>query len=241
MEMVFEGLEQLQEAMGVKFLQVSLLQRALTHASYVNENPGCTWGDNERLEYLGDAVIDFVAAEHLYHRFPSWNEGRLTSVRTDLVRAETLAHFAQQIELGKHLLVGRGEEQGGGRDRVAMLCDAFEALVGALYLDQGLGGTRTFLLPFLEDSLGEVVDGVLARDAKTRLQEWSQARYHEPPSYVTVDERGPDHAKEFTVQVLVLGRVRGEGAGRSKQLAEQAAAQAALKSLLERDVDSAKA
>jgi len=235
MAVPFEGLDQLQEVMGVTFLDVGLLQRALTHASYVNENPDWMWGDNERLEYLGDAVIDFVAAEHLYHQFPSWDEGKLTGVRTDLVRAEALARFAQQVELGQHLLLGRGEEQSGGRERVAMLCDAYEALIGALYLDQGLQGTCKFLLPFLEAGLGEVVDDVPARDAKTRLQEWTQAQYHEPPSYVTVQERGPDHAKEFTVQVYVLGEVRGEGAGRSKQIAEQAAAQVALKALLERE------
>jgi ribonuclease-3 len=228
----FEDLDQLQEAMGVTFADVDLLKRALTHASYLNEDPDCAWGDNERLEYLGDAVIDFVAAEHLYHHFPTWDEGRLTGVRTDLVRAEALARFANQIQLGRHLLLGRGEEQSGGRERVAMLCDAFEALIGALYLDQGLRATGRFLVPFLEDSLDNVVDDTPARDAKTRLQEWTQAQYHEPPSYVTVLERGPDHAKEFTVQVHVLGEVRGEGVGHSKQAAEQAAAQAALKVLL---------
>ncbi len=228
----FEDLDQLQEAMGVTFADVGLLKRALTHASYLNEDPDCAWGDNERLEYLGDAVIDFVAAEHLYHHFPTWDEGRLTGVRTDLVRAEALARFANQIQLGRHLLLGHGEEQSGGRERVAMLCDAFEALIGALYLDQGLEATGRFLVPFLEDSLDNVLDDTPARDAKTRLQEWTQAQYHEPPSYVTVLERGPDHAKEFTVQVHVLGEVRGEGVGHSKQAAEQAAAQAALRVLL---------
>jgi ribonuclease-3 len=222
------GLERLQEAMGIAFGNVSLLQRALTHASYLNEEPDCTWGDNERLEYLGDAVIDFLAAEHLYRSFPHWSEGRLTGVRTDLVRAEALARSAQQIALGDHLLLGRGEEQSGGRGRVAMLCDAFEALVGALYLDQGLETTRRFLVPFLQATLDEVVDDSPARDAKTRLQEWTQARFHAPPRYVTVRQLGPDHAKEFTVQVFVRGEMRGEGVGPSKQAAEQAAAQAAL-------------
>jgi ribonuclease-3 len=228
----FGGLDKLQQAIGITFSDVTLLQRALTHASYLNENPDCMWGDNERLEYLGDAVIDFVAAEHLYFQFPAWDEGKLTGVRTDLVRAEALARFAQQIELGQHLVLGRGEEQSGGRERVAMLCDAFEALIGALYLDQGLEATGKFLQPFLETSLKDVVDSTPARDAKTRLQEWTQAQYHEPPSYVTVREHGPDHAKEFTVQVHVLGEARGEGVGHSKQAAEQAAAQAALEVLL---------
>jgi ribonuclease-3 len=238
MAVAFEGLKRLQEAMGITFSDAGLLQRALTHASYVNENPDCTWGDNERLEYLGDAVIDFLAAEYLYHEFPSWDEGTLTGVRTDLVRAEALARFAQRIRLGEHLLLGRGEEQSGGRDRVAMLCDAFEALIGALYLDQGLEVTAGFVLPFLGASLGDLVEGMPARDAKTRLQEWTQAEYHEPPSYTTVQEHGPDHAKQFTVQVHVRGEVQGEGVGRSKQAAEQAAARAALEKLVGREVTS---
>jgi ribonuclease-3 len=227
----FEGLDRLQEAMGIRFADVRLLQRALTHASYLNENPEHTGGDNERLEYLGDAVIDFVAAEHLYRRFPTWDEGRLTSVRTDLVRAKALANFAQQIALGEHLLLGRGEEQSGGRQRATMLCDAFEALVGALYLDQGLEAAGEFLRPFLDAFLKGVVEETPLRDAKTRLQEWTQALYHEPPRYETVQEAGPDHAKEFTVQVHILGEVRGEGVGHSKQAAEQAAARAALEAL----------
>jgi len=231
----FEDLGQLQDRMGILFSDLGLLQRALTHASYLNENPAYTKGDNERLEYLGDAVIDFVAAEHLYRRFPGWSEGMLTGVRTDLVRAEALAGFARRIQLGKHLLLGRGEEQSGGRQRVTMMCDAFEALVGAVYLDQGLAAVAAFLVPFLDASLADAVDDTPARDAKTRLQEWTQAQYHEPPHYVTVQERGPDHAKEFTVQVTVAGYVRGEGKGPSKQAAEQAAAQAALEVLTEPD------
>ncbi len=234
MQEAFQDLDQLQAAMGIAFSNVGLLQRALTHASFLNENPDCMCGDNERLEYLGDAVIDFVAAEHLYHHYPAWDEGRLTGVRTDLVRAEALARFAHQIQLGRHLRLGRGEEQSGGRERVTMLCDAFEALIGALYLDQGLEVTGRFLQPFLEAGLGEVVDETPARDAKTRLQEWTQAQYHEPPSYVTVQERGPEHAKEFTVRVYVQGEVQGEGVGSSKQTAEQAAAHAALEVLLGR-------
>jgi ribonuclease-3 len=215
-------------AIGITFRQPALLRRALTHASYLNENPGCDWGDNERLEFLGDAVGDFIAAEFLYHRFPEWQEGPLTSLRAELVRSETLARFAKEIDLGRYLLLGRGEEQGGGRIRATMLGDAFEALLGALYLDQGLEATTEFFGPFLRSHLEASSAEALPRDAKTRLQEWAQATYHEAPAYVTVQAAGPDHAKQFTVEVLIMGQVRGQGAGNSKQAAEQAAAQAAL-------------
>jgi len=227
-----EDLAALQEAIGVAFRDPSLLRRALTHASYLNENPDCTWGDNERLELLGDAVGDFVAAEHLYHRFPRWQEGPLTSLRAELVRSETLARFAMEIDLGRYLLLGRGEEQAGGRTRAAMLSDAFEALLGAIYLDQGLEATRRFFLPFLQSHLEAFSAETSLRDAKTRLQEWAQAVYHETPSYVTVRQTGPDHAKQFTVKVLIMGQVRGRGVGHSKQAAEQAAAEAALDAIL---------
>ncbi len=221
----------LQEAIGVSFSDQTLLRRALTHASYLNENPECDWGDNERLEFLGDAVGGFIAAEHLYERFPEWPEGWLTSLRATLVRTETMARLASQIELGRHLLLGRGEEQSGGRSRPTLLSDAFEALLGALYLDQGLEAARRFFLPLLKSELARLSAQVPLSDAKTLLQEWTQARYHEAPSYRLVSETGPDHAKEFTVEVRIQGQVRGRGAGPSKQAAEKAAASAALEAV----------
>jgi ribonuclease-3 len=229
-EMTSEGNELVafQKAIGITFRDPALLQRALTHTSYVNENPACGWGDNERLEFLGDAMGDFVAADYLYGRFPDWQEGQLTDVRADLVCAETLGRLAAQVGLGRALLLGRGEEQGGGRTRPALLSDVFEAFVGALYLDQGLEAVRGFLMPLLEAQLERLLAEVALRDAKSRLQEWSQGTLHATPTYVTVHEAGPDHAKQFTVQVLIQGRVYGEGSGRSKQAAEQAAAAAAL-------------
>jgi len=218
-----------QNAVGVTFHDVTLLRRALTHASYGNEHADCTWGNNERLEFLGDAVIDFVTAEWLYQRFPQWPEGRLTTLRAELVRSEMLASFAVSLGLGGFLLLGRGEELGGGRSRAALLSDAFEALVGAIYLDQGLKAARRFFLPFLQLQLEMLSAEAMPRDAKTRLQEWAQATYHETPAYVTVEESGPDHARSFAVEVVIRGQVLGRGVGHSKQAAEQAAAATALR------------
>lgn len=216
------------QRMDITFRDLALLWRALTHASYLNENPDCTWGDNERLEFLGDAVADFIAAGYLYDRFPQWQEGQLTNLRAELVRSETLAQFAAEIDLGSSLLLGRGEELGGGRSRPAMVGDAFEALLGALYLDQGIEAVREFLVPFFRSYVASSANNGLARDAKSRLQEWSQAMFHETPTYVMLQATGPDHAKQFEVEVRISGQVRGSGVGSSKQAAEQAAAQAAL-------------
>jgi ribonuclease-3 len=226
-----EDLSTLEQGIGFKFHDLALLRRALTHASYLNEHPDCSWGDNERLEFLGDAVIDFVTAEHLYARFPDWQEGQLTSLRAEWVCSDTLAQFAAQKDLGTYLLLGRGEEQSGGRTRAAMLSDAFEALVGAVYLDAGLEAARQFIVPFLEALTQAQVVSVALRDAKSRLQEWAQSVVRAAPAYVTVEESGPDHARQFTVEVIIQGQVRGRGTGRSKQAAEQAAARAALDAL----------
>nr|MBC7245857.1 ribonuclease III [Chloroflexota bacterium] len=226
------ALAPLQKGLGISFRNPLLLLQALTHSSYLNENPTCSWSDNERLEFLGDAVGDFLTAEFLYERFTHWQEGELTSVRAELVRSETLARFAQQIGLGHYLLLGHGEEQSGGRTRVTVLSDAFEALLGAIYVDQGLEAARRFFLPLLQPLVETFSTVAQWRDAKSRLQEWAQAVLHETPSYRTVREEGPDHAKQFTVEVIIGGQVRGQGTGRSKQAAEQAAAQAALEMIL---------
>jgi ribonuclease-3 len=221
----------LQAAIGVSFRDPTLLRRALTHASFLNENPDCSWGDNERLEFLGDAVVDFVAADYLYARFSDWHEGQLTSLRAEWVCAETLARFAAARDLGAYLLLGHGEEQSGARTRVAMLSDAFEALVGAIYLDAGLEAARQFILPFLDALLKAQTASAGLRDPKSRLQEWAQSVVHVAPAYVTVEETGPHHERQFTVEVQVEGQVRGRGTGRSKHAAEQAAARAALDAL----------
>jgi ribonuclease-3 len=221
----------LEKSLGLLFADKSLLVRALTHRSYLNEHPGFPFEDNERLEFLGDAVLDFLTGEYLYHRYPELREGQLTSLRSVLVRRETLARFALQLDLGQYLMMGRGEAESGGRERPAILCASFEALVGALYLDQGLGPVRALIQPFIEPVVARTLREESDKDAKSRLQELVQGQLHRTPRYLTIAETGPDHAKEFTVQVLVNGEVYGQGAGHSKQQAAQSAAQQALKRL----------
>jgi ribonuclease-3 len=218
----------LETGLGLKFADKSLLQRALTHRSYLNENPHYPLEDNERLEFLGDAVLDFLTGEYLYHRFPEMHEGDLTSLRSALVRRDTLARFARQLQLGEHLLMGHGEAESGGRERSATLCAAIEALVGAVYLDQGLPAVETLMVPLIEPETARILRESLDKDSKSLLQETAQATWQLTPRYRTVDEVGPDHAKEFTVEVMIGDRAFGRGVGRSKQLAAQAAASAAL-------------
>ncbi len=218
-------------AFNLKFSDKGLLQRALTHRSYLNENPDYPLEDNERLEFLGDAVLDFITGEYLYHRFPEVAEGRLTNLRSALVRTESLAQFAVNLNLGTHLFLGHGEEESGGRERPAILCDAFEALIGALYLDQGIENTRDFVFKIIEPALQEILISDAEKDAKSRLQEVAQSHYQLTPTYRTVKEQGPDHAKEFTVEAVIGNKAYGAGKGYSKQNAAQAAAQEALQAL----------
>jgi ribonuclease-3 len=214
--------------LGLTFRDKTLLQRALTHRSYINENTSFLLEDNERLEFLGDAVLDFITAEHLYHRFPEMSEGHLTSLRAALVRTETLAGFASEIGLGELIFLGRGEEEHGGRMRPAILCDCFEALIGALYLDQGLEATRAFVVREIQKAIPQILEDESNKDAKSELQELSQKYRKITPTYRTIGERGPDHAKEFTVAAVIGNETYGLGVGHSKQAAAQAAAQAAL-------------
>jgi len=222
-----------QERLGLQFEDQSLILRALTHRSSVNEYPFLI-GDNERLEFLGDAVIGFVAADFLYHRFPEKREGTLTAMRAYLVRRETLARFARAIALGEHIIMGRGEEESGGRERDSVLSSTFEAVVGAIYLDKGLKAAVDFLLPFFRPELERLQTDQLTKDAKSRLQEWAQAELRKTPAYVTVAASGPDHDREFTVEVRIDGETYGVGKGKSKQQAAQAAAQDALDHIQEK-------
>lgn len=217
----------MQRNLGIHFHQPTLLREALTHASYVNEKPCEATTDNERLEYLGDAVLDLLVAEELYRRYPVAREGELTAMRAALVRTESLAHIAQEIHLADHLLLGRGEEASGGRERAANLCAALEAVIGAIYLDQGLDETRRLVQRLFAGALAALGEKAM-RDPKSLLQEQVQGRLHCTPVYRTVSESGPDHAKEFIVEVIVGDRLVGTGRGPNKQAAEQAAARAAL-------------
>ncbi len=208
-----------------------LLLSALTHRSHVNEavQPDCA--DNERLEFLGDALLDFVVGSYLYRQLPQAHEGELTAVRAALVCETALARYARSLDLGRFLRLGRGEAASGGRGRAALLSDAFEALVGALYLDQGVTAVERFVLRFLEPEVAAVLAGQRLKDAKSRFQEVAQHRWQTTPRYHTVRESGPDHSKTFVVQVSVGGEVWGSGEGRSKASAARQAAIAALRRL----------
>jgi ribonuclease III len=220
-----------------RFQNLGLLREALTHRSYLNETDH-ELPSNERMEFLGDAVLSMIATDHLYRRFPRAEEGELTNLRSALVRTETLARFAQSINLGHFLLLGRGEERSSGRFRPGGLACGFEALIGAVYLDQGYARVREFVLPFIEPELEAVIVGRLHRNAKSVLQEYVQARLQETPTYHLVEERGPDHAKHFTIEVRVAGQVMGRGHDRSKRGAEQSAAEAALEAMKSAAVES---
>jgi ribonuclease-3 len=224
-------LEQFESTIGIVFRDKSLLQRALTHRSYLNENPDLPYLDNERLEFLGDAILDFVAAEFLYQHYPEMSEGDLTSLRAALVRGDSLARFAIDLGIPPFLLMSRGEDAAGGRSRAALLAGAFEALIGALYLDQGFDAARKLILRSLEPAAEIVHHERLDRDAKSMLQELSQGRLQVTPLYRLVETRGPDHAKEFTIAVIIKEQEYGRGMGRSKQIAEQEAARTALETL----------
>ncbi|MBC7251306.1 MAG: ribonuclease III [Anaerolineae bacterium] len=218
---------------GLTFKDHSLLQRALTHRSYINEHPEFALEDNERLEFLGDAVLDFFIGEYLYHRFPEMREGRLTSLRAALVREEALAQFARELNLGEYLLMGHGEAESGGRERPAVLCAAFEALIGALYLDQGMEAVGSFIRSLIDPEIERILTYNLDKDPKSLLQELSQGELQLTPSYRTVEVRGPDHARQFTVEAVIGGQVYGQGTGRSKRAAAQQAAREALRTLQE--------
>lgn len=222
-----ERVDALQRHLGLNFNEPTRLREALTHRSYLNEI-GQAWPSNERLEFLGDSILGVISTDYLFLRYPDLGEGELTNLRSALVRTETLARFARHIELGRYLFLGRGEELGQGRDRPVGLACAFEAMLGAIYLDQGYETARRFALGFLEPELATVIEQRLHRNAKSMLQELVQARLQQTPSYHLVQESGPDHAKAFTIEVRVGSRVLGRGEDRSKRGAEQAAAESAL-------------
>lgn len=231
--MLGENLAELEATLGFVFDDKSLLQRALTHRSYLNENPDLPWLDNERLEFLGDSILGFVTAEHLYHRFPEMKEGDLTSLRAALVRGETLAEFSAELTLGPYLLISRGEDAGRGRARPALLAATFEAILGALYLDQGLPAARELIVRMIEEKTQRILRERLDRNAKSLLQELSQGHFKVTPIYRLIATQGPDHAREFTVEAVLGEQVYGIGRGRNKQTAEQEAARNAITRLQE--------
>ena len=220
----------LEQKLGHVFRDRSLLDTALTHSSYANERHLGSLGSNERLEFLGDSVLGVTVAEHLYRRYGDMPEGRMTRLRSELVCEQSLYRVAQKLELGRYLRLGRGEEHNGGRERPSILSDAVEALIAALYLDGGTSAASAFIHTWLLSELDET-EPVCFTDFKTALQELVQRRSGQTLSYELIGEQGPDHAKLFTVQVLLNGSPVGQGDGRTKKEAEQAAAHNALEAL----------
>jgi ribonuclease-3 len=225
-----ESPAQLAERLGLTFGNISLLTRAMTHRSYLNENSSAV-EDNERLEFLGDAVLDFVVGAWVYNHCPEMAEGDLTRMRSALVRNEQLAEFARQLDLGQAMRMGRGESASGGRERDNLLGSTFEALIGALYLDSGLESVDQFMEPLLGGVRERVIMRAEIYDPKSLFQEWAQSERLGTPKYVTVGAAGPDHAKVFEVEVRIKDETYGRGAGPSKQIAAQVAAQTALETL----------
>lgn len=220
----------LENQLGIRFNQAELLQTALTHRSFLNENAEAE-AHNERLEFLGDAVLELVTTDFLFHKLPDLPEGKLTSLRAALVRKENLAKAARQLQLGQHLVLSRGEEQTGGRENSYLLANAVEALIGAIYLDQGLAATQEFIEKTILGSLSEILEKNLHRDAKSFLQEMAQEKRQLTPSYQIESESGPDHNKTFVAGVFFAGEKQGEGKGNSKRSAELKAAEDALSKL----------
>ena len=219
----------LESAIGYRFENISLLQNALAHSSYANERWHNGLMSNERLEFLGDSILGMTVADYLYRTFPDRPEGELTRMRADMVCEKTLAAVANRIGLGQHLLLGHGEEQGGGRSRDSILADAVESIIAACYLDGGFEAAAIFIKTFI---LCEVpVKKLHNVDYKTTLQELVQQKKNQVLAYTLVGESGPDHDKQFVVEVSLNGKVVGKGSGRSKKKAEQDAARVAIENL----------
>ena len=227
-------IKDLEAAIGYRFKDITLLQNALSHSSYANERWHDSLKSNERLEFLGDSILGMVTAEYLYRNFPDRPEGDLTRMRADMVCERALAVVAERIHLGGHLLLGHGEEAGGGRSRDSILADAVESVIAACFLDGGMDAARKFINTFV---LTEVpVKKLRNADYKTALQELVQQKKNQVLSYALVAESGPDHDKHFTVEVSLNGKVVGTGDGRSKKKAEQEAAKTAIENLFPNEI-----
>ena len=219
----------LQKQIGYTFRNISLLNKALTHKSYVNENSE-PLKDNERFEFLGDSVLDLIVSGYMIKAFPDFAEGTLSKIRAAVVNESCFAELARQMNLGRYLLLGKGEASSGGREKNSLLANAYEALAGAVYFDSNMETALELYLPVLSVEIAKYADTACFRDYKSELQEYTQTHFNCIPNYQIVNEKGPAHAKEFEVAVLVQVNVRGRGNGRSKKEAEQGAAKAALES-----------
>lgn len=221
-------MKELEKKIKYNFKNSQLLKRALTHSSFANENHSSGITSNERLEFLGDSVLNFITAEYLFEKYRKYPEGELTKLRSALVCEKALNEFAQDISLGNYLILGKGEEHSGARKRASTLSDAFEAIIAAIYIDGGLESAKRFVLPFIKSYAPAAEKGKTFKDYKTILQEIAQKNPDERLEYVIVDEKGPDHNKEFCAEVHLNSNVIGKGSGKSKKEAEQEAAKVAL-------------
>ena len=222
-----QELSLLQKQIGYTFRDIFLLNKALTHKSYVNENSE-PLKDNERFEFLGDSVLDLIVSGYTIKTFPDFAEGILSKIRAAVVNESCLAELARQIDLGRYLLLGKGEASSGGREKNSLLANAYEALAGAIDFDSNLETALDIYLPVLSKEIAKYAETARFRDYKSELQEYTQTHFNGIPNYKIVNEKGPAHAKEFEVEVLVQGNIRGRGNGKSKKEAEQAAAKSAL-------------
>ena len=222
---------ELEQKIGISFNNPAYLALALIHSSYINEKPGLAAESNERLEFIGDAVLGLVIAGKLFQDFPRSPEGELTRLRAALVRRETLAQMARKIDLGAYLSMGNGEEAGGGRDKTANLAGAFESLIAAIYLDQGLESVRSFILGLFGQEMHQQAHRGAGTDYKSKLQEILQAQRQITPNYILIESVGPEHDKQFTIEVQAGDEAWGRGTGKSKKAAEMDAARIALERL----------
>ncbi|CEH35355.1 ribonuclease III [Romboutsia lituseburensis] len=227
---ISDTIEQFENIIEYRFDNKDYILEALTHSSYSNENKDYEF--NERLEFLGDSVLSIIVSEYLFKEETSLPEGELTKLRANIVCEESLSDAAYEIKLGEHMLLGKGEEATGGRERISILADAFEAVIAAIYLDGGLESARTFVLKYMENIILDSRKGKIFRDYKTHLQEILQGKGENNIWYKLVDEKGPDHNKRFVMEVGTNETVLGTGEGKSKKEAEQLAARVALKELI---------
>lgn len=219
----------LERVIHIKFKNPNLLEMAFVHKSYINEHKKEKLEDNERLEFLGDAVLELVTTEFLYEKFPGTGEGQLTSFRSALVKGKHLSEVAKHLGLGAHIRLSRGEEKSGGRQKSYILANTLEALIGSIYLDRGFASAHKFISRFILTNLSEILEKGLHVDAKSHLQEIAQERFGITPTYVVISESGPDHNKVFEVGAYLGEKLLGKGTGSSKQKGEQTAAEASLK------------
>jgi ribonuclease-3 len=227
--------ESCQKSLGLSFGNESLLRQALTHSSYINEHPDSILPSNERLEFLGDAILDFIVAEKLYQEFPQLPEGKLTAIRASLVCRDALVEIASSLKLDDYLLLGQGEEASGGRIKPSNLANVMEAVIGAVYLDQGLAKTKRFVLSQLEPRLKKIKTEGITLNYKALLQEFIQGKKKLTPVYQLVEATGPDHARQFTVAVTVEDEVLGKGRGKNKKAAETEAARSAWEKISKKE------